>query len=301
MLLLALLLSAASPQFDTIVAPRWTQDGTALVYEGDILVAENEDGSRPRELAPAYAFDVVAAPSGEVQRVFRKAKNPTGPDSTDARGESLWASAQEADAFGAWLRQHPVLAPPASQQIRFDPGQKRSRPVPLRVGSRTVPLIEESGARETQRLLAGEAQLFAGAPAPKGDFTRASEVSLSASPDGARVAALWTLEYAREAGNTANVIARSQLAVLTERGIGGLDLLDAGAGVSADAVARKLTEAGFRVVHRGKAQKQRPESAVYFTDGFEADAREAARLVGAKVVEKATWNTPFAITVAAAR
>src|SRR3954463_6254907 len=114
MLLLALLLSAASPQFDTIVGPRWTQDGAAVVYEGDIFVAENEDGSRPRELAPAYAFDVGAAPSRQGQPGFPKAKHPTGPDSTAARGEPLWSSAKEADAFGAWLRQHPVLAPPAS-------------------------------------------------------------------------------------------------------------------------------------------------------------------------------------------
>jgi hypothetical protein len=110
------------------------------------------------------------------------------------------------------------------------------------------------------------------------------------SPDGSRLAVLWKL---KDGARKLNVIPRRALAAV--------DLLDAGAGTQADAIAAGLLKAGFRVAHRGKAQQQRPTTMIYFAPGFEPEAREVAQLAGAapEAVQPLSWKSPHAITVAA--
>jgi hypothetical protein len=109
-----------------------------------------------------------------------------------------------------------------------------------------------------------------------------------------RVAIAWNVSR--------GAVAHGYALVAGPRSLAAIDLLDAGVGAAAEDVVQKLSAAGFRVAHRGKAQKARATTAIYFNPGHEASAREVAKALGAQgdAVQPATWRTPWAITVAAA-
>jgi len=111
--------------------------------------------------------------------------------------------------------------------------------------------------------------------------------------DGGRAAVAWNIDLAEVPG---------YLAYVSARDLASVELLDAGAGKKAVAdFAATAAGAGFRVGDTKTARAKRTESAVYARKGFEAEARELARLVGAKEVGVLDWNTCCAISVALAR
>ena len=85
-----------------------------------------------------------------------------------------------------------------------------------------------------------------------------------------------------------------------------VDLLDAraGKGPALDALAGKLTAAGFTIGHTGKAGTPRTATEVYYAPGFAPEAREAAALAGVKpddvddAVKPLTWKSAYPVVVA---
>jgi hypothetical protein len=94
---------------------------------------------------------------------------------------------------------------------------------------------------------------------------------------------------------------RARVVVIDRRTFLGVDLLDAGAGARLDQLATRVTSAGFRVLHRGKAKTPRTTTDVYYAADFEAEAREVAKAIGVpnEAVQPLSWKSPYPITVAA--
>src|SRR5262249_33644906 len=70
-------------------------------------------------------------------------------------------------------------------------------------------------------------------------------------------------------------------------------------GKAAEAAALALEAKGFGPGFIGKAMKARDASVVYFADGFEAQAKEAAAaLPGGGTTEKLTWPAAAELVVA---
>lgn len=84
-------------------------------------------------------------------------------------------------------------------------------------------------------------------------------------------------------------------------GIPRVDVLDAGAGSKVEALTKRLTTAGYKPAHQGKAGTPRTTTEIFVAKGFESDgARIAAALeLPKESVKELTWATPYAVTIAA--
>lgn len=85
-------------------------------------------------------------------------------------------------------------------------------------------------------------------------------------------------------------------------GIAKVDLLDAGLGAKSAEVVAKLKAAGWGPAHQAKAKAKRAKTEVFVMKGFEEDGKAVAAVLGlsADAVQPLTWQSPYAVTIAAA-
>jgi len=281
MMLLALALATALP------VPRatllgWSADGRVVAVQGTADSVERH-GKTPVGEA---RFLILANGAGEVQRVLRAERvqlvSDQPPFTLAAPLEQLWAKAPDGSRFDR------------GKLVRIGDGQEGvTGPVELARGDVRFRVRFEQGKKATRLIasLGGISTALDEDEGPGGDPQ--NDLETAWSPDGQSVALLWNA--------LRGPVQRAHLAVASARAIASVDLLDAGAGAPRhEKVSQALEQAGFRVAHRGKAVAQRTATVVYFAAGFEAEAREAARLAGGSA-QPLAFKSPYALTVALAR
>jgi len=203
--------------------------------------------------------------------------------------EQLWAKSEDA---GDWKKLNELNSTGEPQESVSEPFRLTHRDMAYDV---RVESAKGSGCR-TARLIAA----LGGVSAPLAEDRCAAgdkaelqnDLETAWSPDGRSVALLWNV--------LRDGVRRSHLAVASARVLASVDLLDAGSGAQAQQkVSESLAQAGFRVAHKGKAVAQRTATVVYFAAGFEAEAKEAARLSGGSP-QPLAFKSPYALTVALA-
>jgi hypothetical protein len=278
----------------------FTGDGRWVLFTG--VLREVEPGSdTPASEIEDLQLMLAVAPDGAGPRWFRIAAYRTNaPYKVSDR--TLWDAAMTAEQREAFLKEHKDQAP--AEPTELYPGNQsavghgwEARVDDLRRGSCDARLFAVRGAVRT--LLMEDP--CAGASALPSIYSRAT---LAWSPEGSRLALQWLVERTRPNVHGDESAVRSlHLAFAPASSLVSIDLLDGGAGDGLERIARRLEKAGFSIAHRGKAQKERSTTAVYFAPGFETEAKKVAELAGAaaEAVQPATWKSPFAVTVAAAR
>ncbi len=295
MLVLALLLAGGLP-LPRATLLGWTPDGQSIALEGMAQSLEKHGKASVGEAR----FVILADPSGTVRKVLRKERGELvsgQPRFTlPAPIEQLWRQSADAVGFdrgelrleGREAREGvdeplDVSHGGVSFRVRFDPSQGS--------GCRVARFVASVGA--ISALLAEDRC----APGDGGELQ--NDLESAWSPDGRRVALLWSVLRWKDGEN--EITERSYLAVASARGLASVDLLDAGGGAQAqERLSESLAQAGFRVAHKGKAVAQRTATVVYFAAGFEAEAKEVARLSGGSP-QPLAFKSPYALTVALAR
>lgn len=304
-LLLATPMEVGDYSWSNIEPAGWTESGDAAAWIATIDSIENDTGSS----AGAMRFLIVADATGRVQRVFRVS---TESRSEGVRwiprpgGRELWQRAESEQAGERWRTEHKLSAVPEGREISGETVLLGGRD---RVTVRTV--VSGSGCNSAAlmaKYAATEAKLFDD-PCHKDmeeekqfnyEVWGTTTIRWSWSPDSTRVVVVWNVNrFCGRMGYPERT--HSYITVLTKRSLAAIDLLDAGAGPATDGIAAKLGDGGFRLMHRGKAQTARQTTEIFFAPGFENDARDVARLVGAvsDAVKPLTWKTPYSITIAA--
>ena len=280
-MLLALLLATALP------VPRatllgWSADGRVVAVQGTAASVERH-GKTPVGEA---RFLILANPAGEVQRVLRVERVQLVSDqplfTLAAPLEQLWAKAPAGSRFD---RSKLVLVGEAQEGV--------TEPVELARGEVRfrVRFERAKGAARLVASMGGVSTALDEDDGPGGEPQ--NDLETAWSPDGQSVALLWNV--------LRGPVQRAHLAVASARAIASVDLLDAGGGArQQEKVSQALAQAGFRIAHKGKAVAQRTATVVYFAAGFEAEAREAARLSGGSA-QPLAFKSPYALTIALAR
>lgn len=299
LLLLAGAARAEEPRWSFVAVRGWAPGGAAVTYSANLVTGWLfEDG----DSMGFHGFLVVADPDGKTRQRWALSKilsQYTIEDkSVRAEGEALWASASvPSNKDPAWnelekIPGAPELVPKGKLALA---GGKQKASVKVQLsGDKACPTAQLWLTRGATSSLVFEDPCPGGAAG-----TLEQKVTAAWSPSKELLALGWTVGRVDETAEAR--FRRGYFAVATKRALATIDLLDAGAGPKADTIAESLGAAGFRVLHRAKAVKARDASAVYFAPGFEAEAREIAGLAGAKTVEKLSWKSPYAITVAAAQ
>jgi LytR cell envelope-related transcriptional attenuator len=288
-LLLALLLAAELP-LPRATLLGWTADGRTVALDAVADSVEKHGRARVGEAR----FLVLADSAGAVQKVLREERVVLVSDmpafTLPVPMEQLWAKSADA---GDWKNRNGLTLIGEPQGSVSEPLRLTHRGVAYDV---RVESAKGSGCR-TARLVAalgGVSASLAEDRCAAGDKAELqNDLETAWSPDGRSVALLWNV--LRDGAR------RSHLAVASARALASVDLLDAGGGAQAQQkVSESLAQAGFRVAHKGKALAQRTATVIYFATGFEAEAREAARLLGGSA-QPLAFKSPYALTVALAR
>lgn len=299
----------------------WSKDGAQAVFAGSVHSIQYYKGTTPPyEECPvgAYNLKVVADASGKVQRVFQHERGQCvqrpGKDDLAWRarpeGEALWARSEPRSAWDRFWNPGLLTNPVREQEedLLEDQALDRERSIGGGKEPAAVRVDVTSGKNCPAARLVVTLGKITGAladdhcePGEKAGKDVESYVRTSWSPDGTRLAVAW--EVVRAAPRNPAGVRHAHVTVASRRVLASVDLLDAGAGAKADVLALRLSHAGFRVAHRGKALTARPSTAVFFAPGFEPEAREVAAVIGAKsdAVQPLSWDSPYSITVAAAR
>jgi hypothetical protein len=288
-LLFALLLAAELP-LPRATLLGWTADGRTVALDAVADSVEKHGRARVGEAR----FLVLADAAGAVQKVLREERvalvSGMPAFTLPAPLEQLWAKSEDA---GDWKKLHELSS-------AGDPQESVSEPFRLTRGGMSYEVRVESakgsGCRSARLVAAlrGVSAPLAEDRCTTGEKAELqNDVETAWSPDGRSVALLWNV--LRDGGR------RAHLAVASTQALASVDLLDAGSGAQAQQkVSDALAQAGFRVAHKGKAVGQRTATVVYFAAGFEAEAKEAARLSGGSS-QPLAFKSPYALTVALAR
>ncbi len=325
--LVTALLLAAEPVPATWCTARlhdWALDGSAVVWNVE-LCNESSDPT----------FMLVTRPDGRPVRLFREGTREMAdapdPDSEAPYGtptrEMAWIKSTvggDHSAFSEWAKSHPLasmLPKPflISETAEHDSGRNRVS-VRTRTASGGCPPALLQLSVGTSFVDVFEDRCLPGEPNHRG--TEGAAV-MAWSPDGQRLAVAWnilrsTTGETASPGYPAGTLRRAYVTVISRAALEGkepfrtvkrilcpVDLLDASSGKAGlDALSGKLTNAGFTVAHRGKAGKDRTATEVYYAQGFEPEAREAAALAGVAeddidgAVKPLTWKSPYPVTIA---
>jgi hypothetical protein len=279
----------------------WAKDGSTIVWEGVDPEPRSDAGDELRYL-------VVTDADGHPVRVFklREFQGGLSPCSAASCPGAAWRAAEPEEAADAWQNRNPVVGQGKRHALGFDDalpvGAMGGRPLSLSMvrsgrGCQKVTLIAHLGTFSTA---VGEDRCDEGEE-PERQIGGGAQVMWS--PDGSRAAIAWVFRRFTVSGGGPSGAVRSYLVVVSRRSLATIDLLDAGAGAGAQALGTRLEKAGFVVSHRARAEKTRAATEIYFAEGFEAEAQEAAKVAGvpAEAVKPLSWKSPYGITVAAGK
>ncbi|MFL5318202.1 MAG: LytR C-terminal domain-containing protein [Myxococcaceae bacterium] len=277
----ALLLLSSAALADVTV--NRSKDGRYFAVEDEALV----DAS-----STAYTFETIDLGNGGKVETFTYTSNNcmTGDSSEDgAQSASECRKEQQAQSkeyeakVAAWKKKHPVTEAKASRTgASGGVVQASGKGVkPTETGfevpaGETVWTIPAKGRRPTHQ--------------DRAKYESEGAADVYWSEDGQWVLVVFSAEQQR---------AQVQLIPAMAR----VDLLDAGAGASANAIAKTLEAAGYPAAHQGKAGSPHARTEIFFAPGFEAEAQQVGTALGAtrEDVKPVSWGTPYAITVAAAK
>jgi hypothetical protein len=294
-MLLALLLSAAAvpwklPAGNAYDLQGFTPEGrpVAIVYR-----FANPDDEMNR--AETQELAVVMADDGKLLRSCRYEHKvddyPGNVKLADADG--LWARAAE-DC--SWVpRDHAD----SSELVAGKPATVVEGLFPL--------LAEAKGCNLTLLAAPGAMRLplmeHRCAPRENDDnLTLTMDATGELSPDHKSLVLLWHVRRFRNVAGGGESFDRWYPAIIPLRQLLAVELLDAGAGPALAATRKAIAQAGFAVAAEGKAQKPRPESAIFAAPGTEPVALDLAQSLGLpkSAVQPLTWKARGALVLAAA-
>jgi hypothetical protein len=306
--LLALLLSGAPAMPKSwlgLELAGWTRDGSAIAWKGT-------DPDRRNASGEALRYLLITDHAGRPTRIFKLGERggELSPCTKASCPGAAWRAAESEEAAEEWRAKNPVEGPAKSHPLGLDAptpiGELRGRSLSLSLGrvGADCPRVSLRAQLGTVSAPVGEDRCASGpgTASEKALTHLISGADVAWSPDGSTAAVAWRLRRAPASGDGPEVL-RSHPLVVARRSLAVVDLLDAGAGARAKALAARLEKAGFAVLHRGRADRPRATTEIAFAAGFEVEAREVAGLLGATAGSTVpqSGKSPYALIVAAGR